>query len=232
MLNSSSRVNNRYCLPIIKRTRSEVQANIESNLSKFRYFEVWLDYVEDLDSGFAASLVGLYPHRLIMIFRRQNLEPMQISSEERFKILSTLSRKQVLVDLDISVQAEEITRLQSERMSLKTILSYHNYALTPSDTELRSITDRMESWGAHIMKIATHCSIQRDALRLLSLLIDLREDGHKSIVLGMGKHGVITRVFGTVWGNEMAFAPIEAVSKSAPGQLTVDKLDSIMQALG
>ncbi|MCX6114129.1 MAG: type I 3-dehydroquinate dehydratase [Proteobacteria bacterium] len=232
MLNSSSRVNNRYCLPIIKRTRSEVQANIESNLSKFRYFEVWLDYVEDLDSGFAASLVGLYPHRLIMIFRRQNLEPMQISSEERFKILSTLSRKQVLVDLDISVQAEEITRLQSERMSLKTILSYHNYALTPSDTELRSITDRMEGWGAHIMKIATHCSIQRDALRLLSLLIDLREDGHKSIVLGMGKHGVITRVFGTVWGNEMAFAPIEAVSKSAPGQLTVDKLDSIMQALG
>ena len=167
-----------------------------------------------------------------MIFRRQNLEPMQISSEERFKILSTLSRKQVLVDLDISVQAEEITRLQSERMSLKTILSYHNYALTPSDTELRSITDRMEGWGAHIMKIATHCSIQRDALRLLSLLIDLREDGHKSIVLGMGKHGVITRVFGTVWGNEMAFAPIEAVSKSAPGQLTVDKLDSIMQALG
>ena len=232
MLNSSSRVNNRYCLPIIKRTRSEVQANIESNLSKFRYFEVWLDYIEDLDSGFAASLVGLYPHRLIMIFRRQNLEPMQISSEERFKILSTLSRKQVLVDLDISVQAEEITRLQSERMSLKTILSYHNYALTPSDTELRSITDRMEGWGAHIMKIATHCSIQRDALRLLSLLIDLREDGHKSIVLGMGKHGVITRVFGTVWGNEMAFAPIEAVSKSAPGQLTVDKLDSIMQALG
>ncbi len=232
MLNSSSRVNNRYCLPIIKRTRSEVQANIESNLSKFRYFEVWLDYVEDLDSGFAASLVGLYPHRLIMIFRRQNLEPMQISSEERFKILSTLSRKQVLVDLDISVQAEEITRLQSERMSLKTILSYHNYALTPSDTELRSITDRMEGWGAHIMKIATHCSIQRDALRLLSLLIDLREDGHKSIVLGMGKHGVITRVFGTVWGNEMAFAPIEAVSKSAPGQLTVDKLDSIIQALG
>ena len=232
MLNSSSRVNNRYCLPIIKRTRSEVQANIESNLSKFRYFEVWLDYVEDLDSGFAASLVGLYPHRLILIFRRQNLEPMQISSEERFKILSTLSRKQVLVDLDISVQAEEITRLQSERMSLKTILSYHNYALTPSDTELRSITDRMEGWGAHIMKIATHCSIQRDALRLLSLLIDLREDGHKSIVLGMGKHGVITRVFGTVWGNEMAFAPIEAVSKSAPGQLTVDKLDSIMQALG
>jgi 3-dehydroquinate dehydratase len=48
----------------------------------------------------------------------------------------------------------------------------------------------------------------------------------------MGKHGVITRVFGTVWGNELTFTPVELSSRSAAGQLTVDKLDSIMQALG
>jgi 3-dehydroquinate dehydratase len=48
----------------------------------------------------------------------------------------------------------------------------------------------------------------------------------------MGKHGTITRVFGSIWGNEMAFAPIEAANRSAAGQITVDKLDSIMQALG
>jgi 3-dehydroquinate dehydratase type I len=228
----SARVDNKYCLPIIKRKRAEVQEAIEKNITKFRYLEVWLDYIEDMEPGFAASLVGLYPHRLIMIFRRQNLDPMKMSFEDRFQVLKTLSRKQVLVDMDISVQAEEISRLQNERIPLKTILSYHNYSLTPSDTELRSITARMESWGAHIIKVATHCTTQRDALRLLSLLIDLRESGRKSIILGMGKHGVITRVFGTVWGNEMAFTPLELAARSAPGQLTVDKLDSIMQALG
>jgi 3-dehydroquinate dehydratase type I len=90
----------------------------------------------------------------------------------------------------------------------------------------------MEGWGAYIIKVATHCTTQRDALRLLTLLIELRESGRKSIILGMGKHGVITRVFGTVWGNEMAFTPLEATARSAPGQLTVDKLDTIMQALG
>jgi 3-dehydroquinate dehydratase type I len=89
----------------------------------------------------------------------------------------------------------------------------------------------MESWGAHIVKISTQCTTQREALRLLSLLIDLREAGQKCIVLGMGKHGVITRVFGTVWGNELTFAPVELSNRSAAGQLTVDKLDSIMQAL-
>jgi 3-dehydroquinate dehydratase-1 len=167
-----------------------------------------------------------------MVFRRRNLGAMKINPDTRFKILSTLSRKQVLVDMDITVQADDISRLQAARIPVKSILSYHNFSQTPSDTVLRSIVARMKGWNAHIIKIATHCTTQRDALRLLSLLIDLRESGHKSIVLGMGKHGVITRVFGSVWGNEMAFAPIEAANRSAAGQLTVDKLDSIMQALG
>lgn len=228
----SSRIDNKYCLPIIKRSRAEVNATIEANINTFRYLEVWLDYIDDLDAGYASSLVGLYPHRLIMIFRRQNLEPSRMSTEKRFEILKTLSRKQVLVDLDISTQAEDITRLQAERIPIKSILSYHNYSFTPSDTELRSITERIDGWGAYITKISTFCPMQRDALRLLSLLIDLRESGRKCIVLGMGKHGVITRVFGQIWGNEMGFAPLALDQKSAPGQITVDKLDSILEALG
>jgi 3-dehydroquinate dehydratase-1 len=229
---NSTRVDNKYCLPIIKKKRAEIQAAIEENLSTFRYFEVWLDYIEDLDPGFAASLVGLFPHRLILVFRRQNLDPMKLTVEERYQILKTLARKQVLVDLDITTQTEELSRLQSDRIPLKTILSYHNYSFTPSDTELRSLIARMEGLGAHIIKISTHCSTQRDALRLLSLLIEMRESGRKCIILGMGKHSVITRVFGTLWGNTMVFAPVTTATKSAPGQITVDKLDSIMQALG
>jgi 3-dehydroquinate dehydratase type I len=228
----NSRVDNRYCLPIIKRTKGDVQVAIQENLDRYRFFEVWIDYISDLDTNFVASLVGLYPHRLIIVSRRQNLEQTKIPAEMRLDIFKTLSRKQVLVDLDISYQVEDITRLQNDRLSLKTILSYHNYQLTPSDTELRSITERIAGWGAHITKISTFCSIQRDALRLLSLLIDLREAGRRSIVLGMGKHGVITRVFGAQWGNEISFAPVDVNQRSAPGQISLDKLDSIMQALG
>jgi 3-dehydroquinate dehydratase-1 len=228
----AARVDNKYCLPIIKRSRAEVEEVLKKNINRYRYAEVWIDYIEDMDTGFPASLVGQYPNRLVMIFRRQNLGAMKLSSEERLKIMSTLARKQVLVDLDITCQADDITRLQASRVGVKTLLSYHNYSQTPSDTELRSMVNRMKGWNAHVIKIATHCTTQRDALRLLSLLIDLRESGQKSIVTGMGKHGVITRIFGSVWGNEMAFAPLETSGRSAAGQLTVDKLDSIMQALG
>jgi 3-dehydroquinate dehydratase-1 len=225
-------VDNKYCLPIMKRHRAEVQESVESNIDKFRFIEIWVDYITDLEPGFLTSLVGMYPNRLILVFRRQNLEPMKMAPAERFKVIESMARKQVLIDLDISVQADEIARVQTERIPLKTILSYHNYSFTPSDTELRSLTGRMQGWNAHITKVATFCNNQRDALRLLSLLIDLREAGQRCIVLGMGKHGVITRVFGTVWGNEMAFTPIDGHNRSAPGQLTVDKMDSIMEALG
>lgn len=228
----ATRVDNKYCLPIIKPRRAEVEEILKKNIDKYRYAEVWLDYIEDIDPGFAASLVGQYPNRLVMVFRRRNLGAMKLDLDERLKILSTLSRKPVLVDFDITCQAEDISRAQSAKLALKTILSYHDFAQTPSDTALRSIVSRMKGWNAHIIKVATHCSTQRDALRLLSLLIDLRESGHRAIISGMGKHGVITRVFGSLWGNEMAFAPLEPTSRSAAGQITVDKLDSIMQALG
>lgn len=225
-------VTNKYCLPILKRKRVDVESTIEEQLTTYRFFEIWLDYIDDITPEFAASLVSRYPHRLIIVLRRQNFETQKIKPSQRFEILRSISRKQVLVDLDIAHQTEDIKRLQSERIPLKTILSYHNYSQTPSDTELRSIASRAAQWGAHVTKIATFCTIQRDALRLLSLLIDLREAGRRCIVLGMGKHGVITRVFGSHWGNEVSFAPVEQAQRSAPGQLPLDKLDSIMQALG
>ena len=220
---------NRYCLPIIENSRSAVTAALQENLSVYRYAEIWLDYIEDLDRGFASSLVGQYPHRLIFVFRRKNLATIELPESKRFEILKTLSRKPTLVDFDITSQADDITNLS--KFSLKTILSYHNYRQTPSDTELRSIIERMSIWGAHITKIATFCAIQRDALRLLSLLIELREAGKRCVVLGLGKHGMITRVFGAQWGNEMILTPPEQSNQSAAGQITIDKLDSIMQAL-
>jgi 3-dehydroquinate dehydratase-1 len=227
-----SKTNNRYCLPIIKSSKSQVISEIEANINRYRYLEVWIDYITDVDPEFVSFLVTSYPNRLITVFRRQNLEPERLSSEDRFELIKRLSRKQVLVDLDISSQIEDIKRVQAERIQVKTIISYHNYSFTPSDTELRSIANRIANCGAQIIKISTHCAIQRDALRLLSLLIDLREAGRRCVVLGMGKHGVITRVFGAKWGNEVSFAPSETSPRSAPGQISIDKLETIMQALG
>lgn len=222
---------NRFCLPLIKESKQELLKIIKENSTKFRYLEVWLDYLPDLDPSFVTSLVGNFPNQLVFVFRRQKSEAMKMTFEKRYEIIKALSRKPAYVDLDITIQTDEITRLLADRLAVKTILSYHNYNLTPSDTQLRTYASRMQGWKAHICKFSTYCKNQRDSLRLLELLIDLREAGQKCIVLGMGSHGAITRVFGTKWGNEMVFTPKTLDEKSAPGQLTRDRLDTILQAL-
>lgn len=222
---------NRFCLPIIKTRKQDVLTLLKEYAPKYRFLEVWLDYLPDVDPDWVTSLVGSYPNQLVFVLRRQPPEAMKMSFEDRYEIIKSLSRKSALVDLDISIQTDEITKLLADRLAVKTILSYHNYNHTPSDTQLRTYASRMQGWKAHICKIATFCKSQRDSLRLLELLIELRESGQRCIVSGMGPHGVITRVFGTMWGNEMTFAPKSLDEKSAPGQLTRDRLDTILQAL-
>lgn len=224
-------VANTYCLPIIKQSQSDVRTTIGENLSTYRYFEVWLDYIKDIDQDFALSLVSRYPSRIIFVFRRQNFEPENIESPLRENILASLSGKQVLVDFDVAHQAGIIAEIRRKGLALSTILSYHDYHQTPTDAELQSIVSRAQDWGAYITKLSVFCSTQHDALRLLSLLLQLREAGRRCVVLGMGEHGVITRIFGPRWGNELSFVPLEVAERSAPGQISLDKLNTIMQAL-
>ena len=111
------------------------------------------------------------------------------------------------------------------------LLSYHNYDSTPSDDELLKIITTMEKYHPMIYKIATLCQTEQDAIRLLELQQALKQQKKKHIVLGMGEYGTITRIFGSLWGNEMIFAPKEKSEASAPGQLTKKQLKKIFTEL-
>ena len=47
----------KYCLPIIKKTKDEVE-NIINNNPDYDFYEIWLDYIEDLDNPFIESLLN------------------------------------------------------------------------------------------------------------------------------------------------------------------------------
>jgi 3-dehydroquinate dehydratase-1 len=129
-------------------------------------------------------------------------------------------------------QQIELAFIKQHRLKIQSIVSYHNYTRTPSDRQLRQIIQRMETHDPAVYKIATSCATPSDAVRLLSLLLELKAASRRCIVLGMGEHGVVTRIFGTLWGNELIFAPDSAGTMSAPGQLTRQQLDAIATALG
>lgn len=218
----------KYCLPIIAKTLAETKATIAQYEHEYTYFEIWLDYLEDLSDISLKELVAQYTDRLLLVFRRQNLAPMKLTLEQRLHYASIASRSNVLVDLDISSQQQELTATNGKN---QVIASYHNYDETPNSSELQAIVKSMEVHTPTIYKLAAACHNAADALQLLTLQQNLKKQGKRVIVLGMGEHGYATRIFGTLWGNEMIFAPPDTAAQSAPGQLTKSQLQRIFKEL-
>ncbi|MDO8577146.1 MAG: type I 3-dehydroquinate dehydratase [Candidatus Daviesbacteria bacterium] len=222
----------KYCLPIIKNSKEEVLQEILQNMDSYDFFEIWLDYIDDVNKVFIKRLTDQFGEKLIVVFRRKNLEAIRMGLEKRLNIISLLKNSQLLLDLDIYGQKEELNTIKKDHLKINTIVSYHNYQETPDDGKLKAIIDTMKTYEPSIFKIATKCNYPKDALRLLGLLLAIKQKNIKCIVLGMGELGIITRIFGSLWGNEMTFAPKNKLESSASGQLTKKQLETIFRVLG
>lgn len=229
----------KYCLPIIKSSKEEVLQTILHNLDGYDFFEVWLDYIEDLEEDFIKSLINKFKDKLILLLRRQNLEKGKLSNNLKNKIIELLEDSISILDLDIVDQKDELEFLRKNRSSIKKIVSYHNYGETPPLERLEKIIGEMRKFNPDILKISTFCKNEKDSLQLLNLLLMLKKQNEqvlsnrnkKFIILGMGKKGLITRIFGAVWGNEFNFAPVDSKERSAEGQLTKRQLENILKEI-
>lgn len=219
-----------YCLPIMATDQQDVLYAIRSSEADYYYFEVWLDYLKSLDDQFLGHLKDFGP-RLIIVFRRQNHESMRLAEDIRHDIIQKFSRSPVLIDFDISQQANDLGFVHDKGLAVRSIVSYHDYEHTPVIEELEKKVMHLLSHNPEIVKLSTYCQSPYDAIRLLELQQQLKAQKLKHIILGMGPYGYVTRVFGTLWGNEMIFAPSEHGASSAPNQLTREQLESIFRAL-
>lgn len=218
-----------YCLPIIKDSKKEVLKSLK--VKGFNFYEVWLDYIKDLDEKFMLSLAKKFKRKMIFVFRRKNLEPNKLTMDKRRNLISLLSKFDVFLDLDFLTQHEELEFLRKNNTKAKLILSYHHYKETPSLEYLENLINKMKMYHPDIFKVSTFCQREEDSLNLLNLLLKLREQRLKYIVLGMGQKGLITRIFGTSWGNEMTFTPQDLKERSAEGQMTKKQLQLILRGI-
>lgn len=219
----------KFCLPVIKKSQKEVLKSLK--IKGFDYYEIWLDYIKDLDEGFIIDLAKKFRGKIIFVFRRQNLEPIKLSYEKRKKIISLLLKLPVFLDLDFLTQHEELEFLKMSSARIKLILSYHNYKETPDLAFLENLINKMKRYSPEIYKMATFCKEEMDALKLLNIILKLQKQDLKYIILGMGDKGQITRIIGSIWGNEINFTPLFKKARSAKGQLTKKGLELILKEI-
>lgn len=221
----------KYCLPVLAKTEEQSRALWKKNQSSYYYFEFWLDYMDDLQDSFVEQICTDLGERAVFLFRRLNLEKPRITESRRQSLIDTIAKSLSFLDMDLTTQTSDLEYRCRHHPQLKTITSYHNYRETPCSEELELIVSKIKSYQPTICKIATLCNSHGDALRLMQLTLTLRQEGSRFLVMGMGQYGKISRICGTLWGNEMAFAPLTREEASAPGQLTLAEFKAVIDIL-
>ena len=119
----------------------------------------------------------------------------------------------------------------AKQHNVKTVISYHNFAGTPSVEWMVHLLTHMADLGADIPKIATMANSAQDALKLLAATEEMsRIHSDKPLLtMAMGREGSITRLVGELFGSAITFCSLEEAS--APGQVQVMQAIRIMDEL-
>lgn len=156
------------------------------------------------------------------------------SSEQYRDLVADLCASKTIDAVDIQYLNPEARRCfkAAKAAGIPIIASSHDFTSTPSLTGLLDRLDAMAAMGADVCKIAV---MPRDAGDVLTLLEATRRWSAGSsiplISMSLGPLGVISRVSGQIFGSCATFASLgDAVS--APGQLPIPELITVMDALG
>jgi 3-dehydroquinate dehydratase/shikimate dehydrogenase len=109
---------------------------------------------------------------------------------------------------------------QVRDVSTGLILSAHDFHSRPSN--LFALLASMRSHdAAKVIKLAFRARSIRDNLEIFDIL---RERDRPTIVLGMGEHGLMSRVLAPKFGGFLTFASLTEQGGTAPGQPTIAQL--------
>jgi 3-dehydroquinate dehydratase-1 len=148
-------------------------------------------------------------------------------------LLDAIAADAAYVDIEMKTEydlRQEVIARAVERQT-RPIVSWHNFAETPSDAALEDVFNEQYASGARIGKIVTLAHDASDVLRVLSLQLLAAERDFPLIAFCMGRVGMISRIATVGLGGYMTYAAPDSGQSTAPGQLKVSALRSILNTL-
>lgn len=139
-----------------------------------------------------------------------------------------------LVDLELktapALRAELLDALMQHPQT-GLIISWHDFAGTPSSDELGEILQQQLESGAHIGKIVTTANNYTDVLRILNLQLLAAANDFPLIAFCMGAIGRISRLATLKLGGFMTYGAPDGGMETAPGQMPVSVLREMLTQL-
>ena len=133
-------------------------------------------------------------------------------------------------DIELRTDAALRSRLidVARDCSARVIVSSHDFTGTPPAALLRATLQQMVASGAHMGKIVTTATNADEALRVLALQQEAGRLGFPLSAFAMGEPGRITRLATLYLGGAMTYAALDEHQATAPGQLSVAHLRSLI----
>ena len=133
------------------------------------------------------------------------------------------------IDLELNTPFAENFVDYVKGAGVKLIVSYHDFKETPSNDFLDEVKNMELDLGADICKIAGTAVSPMDNITYLVFLAE--NPGSKLVCFGMGRHGVMSRIFSPLFGGAFTYASTQSGMESAPGQLTIADLRKLYRML-
>lgn len=232
----------KICASIVGRSRMEIinQAQTLSNMN-IDLVEWRADYFEEINDYIAVKNIltdinNTFMGKPIIFTFRSSMEGGQkwLPADQYSDLIYTAVGSGVvdIVDVELYMGDKYVESMinQLHRMDTKVIVSNHDFDKTPSKEKMLDRLKNMEYLGADIAKIAVMAKSKKDVIELLDTTMEAETRMNIPVVtMSMGALGMITRVSGEFFKSAITFGA--GIAASAPGQFTVNDLDSILSDL-
>ncbi|GIW42514.1 MAG: 3-dehydroquinase [Candidatus Binatia bacterium] len=129
------------------------------------------------------------------------------------------------VDVELRAPIRDRVLELARKTGRTTIVSFHDFASTPSLETLERLWEEGRACRADLLKVATMAHDLEDVARLLEFTLRHRQEG--IVTVAMGAVGGISRVFFPAAGSRLTYAHHRA--PTAPGQLSLLELRELLR---
>ena len=226
------------CIPITSRTHGGAMRAIESGAALADVIELRMDLIHN---GRLAALIDQVKAcdgaAEVLVTHRPSAGGGVLQERRRIEGL----KEAVALGADfVDVELETDRTLREEliesvaRLGRRTalIVSHHDFQRTPSLRTLKTLFRGCVKAGADMVKIVTWARTPGDNLRVLSLFADAAREDIDLINFCMGPQGRISRIAAPLLGSRMSYVSLRRGAQSAPGQLTLSEMNTIMNIIG
>lgn len=232
------------CVPLVAQTRADLLADAATAMSQHPDVIEWrVDHFVDIESadlvlsaGHALrEIAGDTPLILTVRSSAEGGQPVNLSPLALHTLRLAAADQLPFEFHDLEIRSSEalIHELigRAHARGGKVILSAHDFQGTPPEAVLESLFRRAHQLGADVAKVAVMPQAPEDVLRLLTVTQHMSKTLPIPVIsMAMGSLGVVSRIFGGVFGSALTFAT--SGRESAPGQLPLQDLRAILSRVG